>query len=108
MMPGAAIMIALSIPWMVRQNWTAISAPAWAGFFYSTLLAIVYSYFVWAYALSRIGVARTAVFSNLTPIVAMLGGWLLLREVPATGQIVGVFCVLTGVFIVRSYKHELD
>ncbi len=108
MIPGAAIMIPLSIPWIARQNWLAISTTAWAGFLYSTLLAIVYSYFVWAYALSRIGVARTAVFSNLTPMVALFGGWLLLHETPTAGQIVGGISVLTGVFIVRSIKHELE
>ena len=108
MISGTAIMIPLSIPWVVRQNWTTISLRSWTGFTYSALLTIVYSYLVWAYALSRIGIARTAVYSNLTPIVALLGGWLLLREIPTTGQIFGVFCVLTGILIVRSYKHELE
>lgn len=108
MIPGAALMIPVSIPWILSQDWAAISTKAWAGFLYSSLLAIVYSYFVWAYALGRIGVARTAVFSNLTPIVALLGGWLLLREVPTAGQVFGVICVLSGVFIVRSAKHELE
>jgi drug/metabolite transporter (DMT)-like permease len=101
---GTIVMIPLSLPWVVRQNWSGISAKAWAGFLYSTMLAIVYSYFVWAYSLSRIGVARTAIFSNITPIVALVGGWLLLGEIPTSIQILGVACVLTGVFIVRSYK----
>jgi drug/metabolite transporter (DMT)-like permease len=108
MIGGTAIMIPLSIPWMVRQDWFAISRNAWAGFFYSAMLSIVYGYLVWAYALRRIGVARTAVFSNVTPIIALFGGWWLIGEVPTTGQIVGVICVLSGVFIVRSYKHELE
>ncbi len=106
MVVGTAILVPISIPWAVRQDWSAVSRTAWAGFFYSTLLAIVYAYCVWAYALTKIGVSRTAVYSNLTPIVALFGGWLLLREVPAPGQIAGVLCVLTGVFIVRSTKHE--
>jgi drug/metabolite transporter (DMT)-like permease len=105
---GTSIMIPLSLPWILRQNWGAISIKSWASFSYSALLTIVYCYFVWAYALSRIGIARTAIFSNLTPIVALFGGWLLLREIPNMGQIVGVFCVLTGILIVRSYKHELE
>src|SRR5262245_30056342 len=82
MILGTAVLIPLSIPWVLRQDWTAISLRAWGGFFYSAMLAIVYSYFVWAYALRRIGVARTAVFSNITPIIALLGGWALLGEIP--------------------------
>jgi len=107
MIPGTIMMVPFSMPWMVRQSWTTISAKAWAGFAYSTFLAIVYSYFVWAYALSRIGVARTAVFSNLTPIVALLGAWLLLGEVPTKIQMLGVLCVLSGVFVVRNYKPQV-
>lgn len=103
---GTAVLIPLSLPWILRQNWLAVSRQAWAGLFYSALLSIVYGYVVWAYALQRIGVARTAVFSNVTPIIALFGGWWLIGEVPTIGQIVGVGCVLSGVFIVRSHKHE--
>jgi drug/metabolite transporter (DMT)-like permease len=104
MISGAAVTIPLSIPWVINQNWSAIAPEAWFGVGYSAFLAIVYSYFVWAYALSRIGVARTAIFSNVTPIVALLGGWMLLGEQPLFAQGAGVILVLTGVFIVRSRR----
>jgi drug/metabolite transporter (DMT)-like permease len=104
MISGAAVMIPLSIPWVINQDWSGIAPVAWFGLGYSALLAIVYSYFVWAYALSRIGVAHTAVFANLTPIVALLGGWMLLAEQPQPAQVAGVILVLTGVFIVRSRR----
>jgi drug/metabolite transporter (DMT)-like permease len=104
MIPGTIIMLPFSLPWVIDQNWTGISGKAWAGFFYSAFLAIVYSYFVWAYALRRIGVARTAIFSNITPIVALFGGWMLLGERPTIMQVIGIICVLTGVFVVRSSK----
>src|SRR5262249_5503142 len=47
MILGTAIIVPISIPWVIRQNWSAVSSTAWAGFFYSTLLAIVYSYCIW-------------------------------------------------------------
>ena len=62
------------------------------------------SYFVWAYALNTIGVAHTSVFNNVTPIVALLAGWLLLAEKPSLSQLAGVALVLAGVFMVRSRK----
>lgn len=104
MIAGTAILLPLSIPWLVRQNWSPITSTAWAGFAFSTLLAIVYSYFVWAYALSRIGVAHTAIYSNVTPIIAVLASWPLLGERPSMTQLLGVILVLTGVFMVRSRK----
>jgi drug/metabolite transporter (DMT)-like permease len=100
MIVGTAALVPVSLPWLLRQNWAAVSARSWGQLMYASLLAIVYSYFVWARALVRIGVARTAIFSNITPVVALLGGWLVLGEVPSAAQIVGVVCVLAGVFIV--------
>jgi drug/metabolite transporter (DMT)-like permease len=104
MVRGTAVMVPVSLPWLVTQDWSAIAPMAWFGLGYSTLLAIVYSYFVWSFALSRIGVAHTAVFSNITPIVALLGGWVLLGERPLLAQGAGVALVLTGVILVRSRK----
>lgn len=104
MIAGTAIMLPLSIPWLLDQDWSGIAASAWLGIAYAALLAIVYSYFVWSYALSRIGVAHTAVFSNITPIVALAAGWMMLGERPSLTQLLGVALVLTGVFMVRSLK----
>jgi drug/metabolite transporter (DMT)-like permease len=104
MIMGTAMMVPLSIPWLTSQNWSGVAPVAWIGLGYSALLSIAYSYLVWAYALSRIGVAHTAVFNNLTPIVALIGGWLLLGEQPSPAQLAGVVLVLVGVFIVRSRK----
>jgi len=104
MIAGTAMMVPMSLPWIIAQPWPSIAPIAWLGLGYSALLSIAYGYFVWAHALNTIGVARTSVFNNLTPIVALLAGWLLLGENPVASQIAGVVLVLVGVFIVRSQK----
>ncbi len=104
MIAGTAMMVPMSLPWIIAQPWPSIVPIAWLGLGYSALLSIAYGYFVWAHALNTIGVARTSVFNNLTPIVALLAGWLLLGENPVASQIAGVVLVLVGVFIVRSRK----
>ena len=104
MIVGTAMLVPLSIPWLVAQDWRAIPIIAWLGLAYSALLSITYAYFVWAYAIDAIGVAHTSVFNNVTPIVALLAGWLLLAERPAMAQLAGVVLVLVGVFMVRSRK----
>ena len=104
MIIGTVMMVPLSIPWLAAQNWSGIPARAWLGLAYSALLSITYAYFVWAYALNTIGVAHTSVFNNVTPIVALLAGWLMLAETPRLSQLAGVILVLTGVFMVRSRK----
>ncbi len=104
MIAGTAIMVPLSLPWLTAQDWTGIAPVVWLGFGYSGLLSIAYCYLIWAYALSKIGVAHTSVFNNVTPIVALIGGWILLGEQPSILQLAGVVLVLVGVFMVRSRK----
>jgi len=104
MVAGTAMLLPLSIPWIVTQDWSAIPLVGWVGLGYSALLSITYAYFVWAYAISAIGVAHTSVFNNVTPIVALLAGWLMLDEKPSFSQLSGVVLVMVGVFIVRSRK----
>jgi drug/metabolite transporter (DMT)-like permease len=107
MVAGTVMMVPLSIPWLTTQNWREIPLIAWLGLFYSALLSITYAYLVWAYAINAIGVAHTSVFNNVTPIVALFAGWLMLAEKPSLSQFVGVVLVLVGVFMVRSRKPTL-
>jgi drug/metabolite transporter (DMT)-like permease len=104
MTAGSAILVPLSIPWLLSQDWRSVPLVGWLGLAYSALLSITYSYFIWAYAINEIGVAHTSVFNNVTPIVALFAGWLMLSEKPLPTQLVGVLLVLVGVFMVRSRK----
>ena len=104
MLTGTVALLPLLFPWAVRQDWTAVPLRGWLAFSYSTFLSIVYSYVVWSHGILRIGVSRTVIYSNVTPIVALFGAWLLLGEKAAMGQYAGVALILTGVFIVRSQK----
>jgi drug/metabolite transporter (DMT)-like permease len=107
MLTGTLLMIPIFLPFLLHQNWRAVPAYGWAGYAFSTFLSIVYSYLIWSLALGRIGGSATAVYSNITPIVAMLGGWLLLGETPALAQFAGIVLILGGVFIVRAQKPAI-
>ena len=104
MVAGTCMMVPLSAPWLTAQNWRTVPLIGWLGLAYSALLSITYSYFVWAYAISTIGIAHTSVFNNVTPIVALFAGWIVLAEKPVLAQLLGVALVLVGVFMVRSRK----
>jgi len=104
MVAGTLLLLPLSLPWLVNQNWQSIPLTGWLGLAYSALLSITYAYFVWAYAISTIGIAHTSVFNNVTPIIALFAGWFLLQETPSMRQLAGVALVLVGVFMVRSRK----
>jgi O-acetylserine/cysteine efflux transporter len=98
---GALILIPVAVPQTLRQNWSAVSPVAWGGLIYSFLFALVISYVLWYRSVKRVGNLRTAVYSNLVPVVGTLFGvWLLGdRLTPWLG--LGAACILTGIILTR-------
>ena len=69
---------------------------------YSALFALCLAYTIWYAAVRAIGSARTAVYSNLLPIVAMITAWLWLYEPIGPAKIAGTTAVLAGVALTRQ------
>jgi drug/metabolite transporter (DMT)-like permease len=107
LLTGTLAMIPLLAPYLLRQDWSAIPLQGWLGFFYSALLAIVFGYVAWSYALEHLGVSRTAVYSNVTPLIALMGSWMTLGERPVLAQFEGIAMILGGVVLVRGYGGTL-
>lgn len=99
---GAVGLGVLGIPALLRQEWSGLGTAAWGGLAFSALFAIGLAYLIWYRGVERIGNTRTAVFSNLTPLVALSVGALWLGERPTALSLVGAALVLGGVMGVRS------
>ncbi len=102
MLTGTAGLVPILIPFVARQDWLSIPRLGWLEFCYSTFLSIAYGYIVWSFGLEHLGVSGTAVYSNITPVVALIAAWLLLGEQPGIAQAVAIVLILTGLFMVRS------
>ena len=98
---GAAVLVLIGIPALRAQNWPAVSVAAWAGVADSGGLLIALGYVVWSVAVRRIGASRTAVLTNLMPVVALLAAWLLLGERLDAIQTAGAVLVIAGVALTR-------
>ncbi|MCX7670958.1 MAG: DMT family transporter [Anaerolineae bacterium] len=101
MVPGTTLLVMLSIPQLARQDWAAVTPGAWAALGYSATFAVVVAYVLWYTSVQRVGGARTAVYSNLTPVVASLVSWLVMGESLSPMQIVGAAIVITGILLTR-------
>ena len=99
---GTIALLALGGPSLRSMDWGVISRAAWLGVVYSGVLAIAVAYLIWNHGLERIGGPRTAAFSNLVPVVALIAGALWLGEDPGPTQIVGAIIIITGVWIARG------
>lgn len=101
MVIGAALYGAVALPSLIRTDWGRISALSWVLMAASSLLALALSYMIWYTAVQRIGSARTAVYSNLTPIVAMIVAAVWLGERITSQQLLGAGLILSGIAVTR-------
>jgi len=99
---GTVPLVVLSVPSLLQQNWTVVSAQGWLGLLFSFSLAIVAAYVIWYTSVQRVGGARTAVYSNLVPVVGVLTGWIVLGEAMEPLQLVGAAIILFGIILTRQ------
>jgi drug/metabolite transporter (DMT)-like permease len=102
-MTGGAIPLALvAMPELSRVPWGAMSASAWTALLYSSVLAIAFGYLAWYRGIRVLGPTRTAMYSNLQPIVALAVGALLMHEPPTIWQVLGAAGTMAGLLLVRA------
>ncbi|MCX6031393.1 MAG: DMT family transporter [Chloroflexi bacterium] len=101
MLAGTVPLDLISLPALLSQDWTAISAGAWGGLLYSSVFAVAVGYVFWYTSVQRIGNARTAIYSNLTPVVAVIVAWLVVGDRLTPLQLLGALVVLGGILLTR-------
>jgi drug/metabolite transporter (DMT)-like permease len=102
---GTVPLVLISVPYLGQQDWSAVTYPAWISLLYSAVFSVAVGYVVWYTSVRRIGNARTAVFSNLTPIFAALFAWLLLGYRLYPLQLLGAGVVLAGLMLTRRGRR---
>lgn len=110
MLIGTAVYAPLCAAALARVPWAAVGAITWLKLVYSAVFALCVSYTIWYAGVRAIGSARTAVYSNLLPIVAMLTAFLWLREPIGPVKLAGAALVLAGVAVARggSFRRTMD
>jgi drug/metabolite transporter (DMT)-like permease len=98
---GTAFFLPFAISDVAHLAYAQIPWTAWAGTVFSFIFAIALSYLLWYYGVSRVGPTRTAIYSNLTPVVALAVSWLTLGERLAPLQLAGAGTILFGIYLVR-------
>jgi drug/metabolite transporter (DMT)-like permease len=101
MVVGTAMYLAVVGVAVLGTDWAAISTTSYGLMAASSLLALAFAYIVWYTAVQRIGSARTAVYSNVTPIVAMIVAAIWLGEQVSRTQVLGAALILSGIAVTR-------
>lgn len=99
---GTPGLVLAGLPGVLRLDWGVVGARAWLAVAYASGLSLVVAYLLWNRSVKAIGGTRTAIYMCLTPVVAVLGAWLLLGERPHPFQGVGALFIITGVLLTRT------
>lgn len=59
------------------------------------------AYVFWYRGILRLGNSRTALYSNLVPVAALITAWAWLGEVPTIPQVSGAAVILGGISVAR-------
>jgi len=87
---------------VVAIDWAGIGAGGWAIILYSGLLSIFVGFTIWYKSVRAVGSAKTGVYSNLTPVLAVLIAAAVLGDRLTVLQAVGAAITLSGVYLTRS------
>ncbi|MGH2898278.1 MAG: DMT family transporter, partial [Solirubrobacteraceae bacterium] len=99
---GALTFLAVASPAIVAASWSTMPPLGWVAIAFSAVFALVIAYYFWYRGVRVIGPTRTAMFSNLQPVIAVLMAWVLLGETPTAWQCVGAASIMTGLLLTRA------
>lgn len=104
---GTAIYVPIMSRNIARVDWSTVSTLSIVLMVYSALFALCVAYTIWYAAVREIGSARTSVYSNLIPLVAMATAVIFLGESLAVNKMLGAAAVLAGVALTRVGKRSV-
>jgi len=102
MVGGAIPLFLAALPAVVHASWSTVPALGWAALFYSAIFALVIAYLFWYRGVRVIGPTRTAMYSNVQPVIAVIFAWIVLGETPTTWQGIGMACIMSGLLLTRT------
>jgi drug/metabolite transporter (DMT)-like permease len=103
---GTLAFLPLGVPELYRMTPASIPPSAWWALGYSIVFSLVAAYCLWYFAVGRIGPTQTAIYSNLTPVAAMVVAYLALDEPVGKRKLLGTVVIFLGIYMVRRQRQS--
>jgi len=84
-----------------RTDWAVVSAPAWTGIAYMTVLSSLLGYACWYWALGHGGIARIASLQFCQPVLTLILAALILGEAITPALVVAGGTILAGTWLAQ-------
>lgn len=98
------LLIGVGIPYWDTVVWNEVDAWVWWAIVYSGALSTGIAFVIWNQAVKTVGPSNTAVYNNLVPFVAVIGGAWFLGETVTWLQIAGGVLIIGGVVWMRQVR----
>ena len=99
---GSPLLVVAGLPELLAMDWSRTTLAGWGALLYSVVLSLALAYILWNRSVRAVGPNRTAIFTTLTPLVAMASAMLILSETPGRSQLIGAAAIIAGILVSRS------
>ncbi len=99
-LPIAYFIYGMDLSVLTNVGWTAL--------FYSAVISSFFGFIMALYIINRFGVATSVMTNYVVPIVAAIGGALLLDERITIGMVGGMIVIIAGIAIINSKPFNPD
>jgi len=99
---GVLFYLPLTVRDVLSIAWSQVSLKAWLFLVLSSLFGFVFGYIFWYYSVKKVGNAKTAIYSSLTPIFTAVFAVFLLGDGISPIQVLGAAVILAGVYLTRT------
>jgi drug/metabolite transporter (DMT)-like permease len=99
---GTAVYLPFAARDLAKVEWSRVPLAGWGAIAYAGLVAIFFCFAIWYQSVKEVGSAKTGIYSNLSPVLAVVFANVVLGERLMAVQIAGGAIVLAGVYLTRS------
>lgn len=99
-------LIGVGVPYLDTVAWPEVGVWVWGAIIFSGGLSTGLAFAIWNTAVKNVGASNTAVYNNLVPFIALIGGALFLNEPVAWAQLIGGALIIGGLVVMRHDRQR--
>lgn len=106
--PTSIIFFLWSFEEAVNFNYSTLPIQVWMSIIFSGAIAISLANSLWIWGADQIGSNRASLYSNLNPVVALIGGFFIHNELLNGVQMIGIFVIFTAIILSQIKSKALQ